>query len=357
MRKSKAFKLEAILSERIRLGDYAFVRFPSERKLAEAFGVTQMTARKAVLNLESQGLLKRQANGTLSADAVGIGKKGRIAILMPTYPSNYHFMCHEIVMQTAETNGWQCRTSLYMHWDDAILEETLKNFDGVFIVAVSEKMPERIAMMIRKAETPLICLGGDLSGHGIPSLTMTSNNLVPMLVEHLMSQGHKQIDFFNAQPEANTVLRNIKDWRAMLRKSKLSGKLFNVVVESYGNSYLMALEFIKTQLSSGTFNSKCLLCNSIAEAIGACRALADHGLMAGRDVAIASIGGNDMAKLYIPSITYATATNYSSGVKRCLEWMSGSSCLWNDGLLIWADNSKIFTGESSMSYKPHSKTC
>lgn len=355
MRKSKAFKLEAILSERIRLGDYAFVRFPSERKLAEAFGVTQMTARKAVLNLESQGLLKRQANGTLSADAVGIGKKGRIAILMPTYPSNYHFMCQSTVTKIAEASGWQCRTSLYMHWDDAIIEESLKSFDGIFLVAVSEELPERVAAMLREGGTSLVCLGGDLSAHGIPSLTMTTENLVSRLLAHLTGLGHRHIDFLNAQPSSATIARYIDEWQHGLEEHKLDGEFIDIAVESYGNSYIRAYEFVNAGLADGSFRSKCLLCNSVAEAIGSCRALADHGLHAGNDVAIATIGGGETARLYIPSITHASATGLSAGVERCLDWMGESSKQWDGELRIQAEDSGLFIGESSTGMKKMEK--
>ncbi len=347
MRKSKAFKLEALLTERIKLGDYAFVRFPSERKLAESFGVTQMTARKAVLSLESRGLLKRQANGTLSADAAGAGKKGGIAILMPTYPSNYYFMCQKTVTGIAEARGWQCRTSLYMHWDDAIIEESLKGFDGVFLIAVSEEMPERVANAIRESETPLVCLGGDLSGHGIPSLTMEPENLVDMHLTHLAGAGRKRIDFLNAQPPSTTIARHIEEWRAGLAARGLEGELFDVAVESYGNSYLRALEFVSSQLKTGAFKSECLLCSSVAEAIGSCRALANSGLHAGEDVAIASIGGGDMAKLYIPSITSESGANYAAGVERCLSWMEEPLAPWRGVLRLWADDGRLFIGESS----------
>ena len=51
MRKTKSYRMESILEERIVMGDYTLLDFPAERKLAAAFNVTQMTARKAVKNL------------------------------------------------------------------------------------------------------------------------------------------------------------------------------------------------------------------------------------------------------------------------------------------------------------------
>jgi len=347
VRKSKAFKLEAILTERIRMGDYAFVRFPSERKLAQSFGVTQMTARKAILSLESQGLLQRQSNGMACADVAGDWKKGTIAILMPAYPSNYFFMCQRLATQNAQEAGWQCRTSLYMHWDDAIIEESLERFDGVFLIPVSEPMPERVAKILTSSATPVVALGGDLSGYGLPSLTIEPENVVTTLLDALSALGHRKVDFLNAQPQSDTIRRHIEEWRAWRAGPEEPGELFDVAVESYGDSYEKALWFVGSRLVSGAFSSKCLLCSSVAEAIGTCRALASHGLAAGKDVSVASIGGGNLAKLYIPSITCMDDIDYSPGLKCCLDWMDAPSRPWEGPLRLWGEKGKLFLGEST----------
>lgn len=346
MRKSKAFKLETILAERIKMGDYAFVRFPSERQLAQAFGVTQMTARRAVLNLESQGLLRRQENGTLCVDIAGNGKKGKLAILMPSYPSNFSFMCQQAVTREAQIAGWQCRSSLYLHWDDAILEESIKNFDGIFLIPVSEDIPEHVISML-KTSTPVVCLGGDMSEYGIPSLTMEPENLIVKLMNYLRGLKHDKIDFFNTQPRTATILRHIEEWKTYLKAKNLKGELFDLAVDSYGNSYEQAFLFINSSLQGGNLSSKCLLCSSISEATGASRALHNHGLRSGKDLALVSIGGGDITKRYIPSITSVDETDYSEGIRVCMEWMSSPSKSWDGELLLWGRKATLFIGEST----------
>ena len=74
MRKTKSYRMESILEERIVMGDYTLLDFPAERKLAAAFNVTQMTARKAVKNLERRGLLRRLPNGSLKPVALPVWK-------------------------------------------------------------------------------------------------------------------------------------------------------------------------------------------------------------------------------------------------------------------------------------------
>ena len=71
MRKTKSYRMESILEERIVMGDYTLLDFPAERKLAAAFNVTQMTARKAVKNLERRGLLRRLPNGSRETESDG----------------------------------------------------------------------------------------------------------------------------------------------------------------------------------------------------------------------------------------------------------------------------------------------
>ena len=119
MRKSKSFRLESLLEQRIKMGDYALVRFPSERKLAAAEGVTQMTARKAIIGLERRGLLERLPNGTVSPSSYSTGKGGVFALLAPAYPSSYIFLWQRILTHEAYSMGWRMKLLTDREFTDA----------------------------------------------------------------------------------------------------------------------------------------------------------------------------------------------------------------------------------------------
>lgn len=327
------------------MGDYALLDFPAERKLAAAFNVTQMTARKAVKNLEKQGLLVRQANGAVTA----AGKKaGTAAFLAPTFLSAHIFMYQKMLAAAAEETGWQLRTVLYMHWDDAIIEESLERFDGVFLYPVREAMSERLAGLLRGTPTPVAALGTDMSGLGIPSFLDQPENAAELIVDFLRERGYRKIDFLLTQPRGMGVDRWLVNWRNRLRHHGLAGELFEFPVESYGDSYEQAFRRVGELIGRGAFDCTCLLGATMAEAIGACRALASHGIVPGREVAVSSVirsrGG--LGEYYIPSIAAVEAADCRAALRQYLEWMAKPGSSWPGTMLRWGEEGKVFAGES-----------
>lgn len=345
MRKTKSYKLETILERRIAMGDYALLDFPAERKLAAAFNVTQMTARKAVKNLEKQGLLVRQANGTVTAAAK---KAGTVAFLAPTFLSSHVFMYQKMLDKAAEGAGRQMRTVLYMHWDDAIIEETLERFDGVFLYPVRETMSERLADLLRETPTPVVALGADLSAVGIPSFIDQPANAPELIIDFLRERGYRKIDFLLTQPRGMGVDRWLENWRHRIQDQGLGGELFEFPVKSYGDSYEQAFRRVGELIERGAFNSTCLLGATVAEAIGACRALASHGIVPGRDVAVSSVTRNSggLAEYYIPSIATVVSADCSGHLRQYLEWMTRPRSSWSGEMVRRGDDGQVFAGES-----------
>ncbi len=345
MRKTKSYKLETILERRIAMGDYALLDFPAERKLAAAFNVTQMTARKAVKNLEKQGLLVRQANGTVTAAAK---KAGTVAFLAPTFLSSHIFMYQKMLAAAAEETGRQMRTVLYMHWDDAIIEESLERFDGIFLYPVREAMSERLADLLRETPTPVVALGVDLSGEGIPSFLDQPANAAEQIIDFLRGRGYRKIDFLLTQPRGMGVDRWLERWRLLIRHHGLAGELFEFPVKSYGDSYEQAFRRVGELIERGAFDSNCLLGATMAEAIGACRALASHGIVPGREIAVSSVirsrGG--LAEYYIPSIAAVEPADCGGALRQYLEWMTRPRASWPGEMVRWGDGGLVLAGES-----------
>ncbi len=334
-----------ILQEQIITGDYALLDFPAERKLAAAYDVTQMTARKAIKNLEKRGFLKRQSNGTVTAIRP---QGGTAAFLAPTFLSNHISMFQKILSSVAAEFDWQLRTVLYMHWNDAVIEETLERFDGVFLYPVQEEISERLTDLLARSQTPVVALGRDMSDLGIPSFLDHPQNATEQMVDFLNDKGYQKIDFLLTQPRGTGNHHPIDIWRRRLKYHGLTGECFEYPVESYGDSYAQAFQCISELIEKQKFNSNCLLGATMAEAIGACRALASHGIMPGRDIAVSAIvksrGG--ISDYFIPSITAVEPADCQEALRQYLEWMTKPHSEWS-GEMIWqGNNGQIFTGES-----------
>ena len=347
MRKTKSYKLESILAQRINMGDYALLDFPAERKLAAAFHVTQMTARKAVKNLERRGLLERQPNGTVTASK----QRGKTAVfLAPTFLSSHIFMFQQELAEAAGEAGWQLRTVLYMHWNDACIEESLERFDGVFLYPVREEMPERLAELLQAAKAPVVVFGIDLSGLGICSFLDQPANAMEIMVDFLQEQGYRQIDFLLTQPHGMSSGKWTEAWRQRLEYHKLKGIFHDYPVDSYGDSFEQAFCCVDRLIRTNEFRGNCLLGATMAEAVGACRALASHGIRPGRDVSVAAVSGSrsGMGRYYIPSITAVQPGSCRSALRNYFKWMSegGREGHGTMEMVCRGEAGRVFIGES-----------
>ncbi len=345
MRKTKSYKLESILEQRIRMGNYTLLDFPAERRLASTFNVTQMTVRKAVKNLEKRGLLERQPNGTATAARVN----GNMAVfLAPSFLASHIFMFQRMLAAAAEEVGWQLQTILYMHWDDACIEESLERFDGVFLYPVREKISERLTELLQRTGTPVVCLGGDMSGLGIPSFLDHPENAEELIIDFLKNQGYRKIDFLLTQPRDTGSVQWHKNWLRRLKRHGLTGDFLEYSVESYGDSLERAFQCVGALIERNAFKSTCLLGATMNEAVGACRALASHGMMPGRDVAVSSVVGSrgGAAKYFIPSITAVFSGDCRGALTDYFKWMEQSGKRWPGEMVCHGKDGHVFAGES-----------
>ncbi len=347
MRKSKSFKLESLLEQRIKLGDYALVHFPSERKLAAAEGVSQMTARKAIMGLKRRGLLEKLSNRTVSPLSSGPDKGGVFALLAPAYPSYYIMFWQRILAHQAYATGWRMKLVLYTHWDDPMIEETIAGFDGIFLFSISEPMPARVKAMLSASKAPLVSLGQDMCASGIPSILVHPEDSVPKMLEYLESLGHKRIDCLNTQPHDPSTVKKMEAWKSWLLAHGLKGRLFDEPVESYGHSFEKALDYVGGILKKGSFESDCLFCTTEGAAIGTCRALASHGISPGRDVSVCSASDEGLSRFFCPSITSIKIPDHSSDMSLALDWMRKGGGPWEGPMLLGAKGGEIFIGEST----------
>ncbi len=345
MRKTKSYKLESILEQRIRMGNYTLLNFPAERRLASTFKVTQMTVRKAVKNLERRGLLERLPNGTATAARVN---GGMVVFLAPSFLSSHIFMFQRMLATVAKEVGWQLQTILYMHWDDACIEEALDRFDGVFLYPVREKISERLTELLQRTATPVVCLGGDMSSLGVPSFLDHPANAEELIIDFLQKQGYSKIDFLLTQPRDTDNAQWHENWVRRLKCRRLTGDFLEYPVESYGDSLEQAFQCVGSLIEQNAFRSNCLLGATVNEAIGACRALASHGIMPGRDIAVSSVVGSreGIAKFFIPSITAVFSGDCRGILADYFKWMEQPEKGWDGEMICYGKNGYVFAGES-----------
>jgi DNA-binding transcriptional regulator YhcF (GntR family) len=336
------------LSNRIRSGDYQISGVPAERELAAQVGVSYTTVRKAIQRLIDVGLLYRQFNGRLavnsSADSAAAQKQ--VALLAPASESNEANLWNINLARLQRRFDYGSRIVHYVHWDDPVILNTVQQFDATFLLP--PHAPDEFARALLKTEKRIVILNRDWSALGFRSLRLFPPHFIHKLLDHLASLGHRRIDCLNTQ-QAGPVMREwIMQWQLWRTAHSIEGDLIDGCGDETIDALVAAYQVMSRRIRAGTFRSTGMLCLTETAAIGATRALLDHGLRPGRDMAVVTVGSNRCEYLS-PSLTTLEAPDPKPYLAACLEWaLSPSTTSWQGPLLVQPADLKVVPRESTV---------
>ena len=336
----------SVIERRVREGDYLLNNIPGERKIAEETGVSYMTARRAVTGLLDKRILIRRPNGTLDVhpkfDRESMPTK--IALLYPSYPSPYLAQLRRLVSDATESHDLAFRPVQYVHWDDPIVLDAVRNPGGALLIPAAEKLPSWILAALRSRKVAV--LDGDVSAEGVPSIQLFSDGHIRRGFEHLHRLGHRVIDCINTQHDNPEIDRRIRLWRDWVEDNDCSGALWNDPAASFSDptphAHQLAADLIDHQRSDAT----AFVCTTFPAAFGVIRAFWERGLRVGSDVSVCSVNIEPRARYCCPSITGLDTPDLSGVLDRCLDWFSQDRP-WRGNALLTPKKRVFFAGEST----------
>ncbi|CAN5367914.1 hypothetical protein BH10PLA1_BH10PLA1_01570 [soil metagenome] len=346
--RGKYLRVAERLSLRIRSGDYHLNGVPAERDLANEVGVSYTTIRKATQHLLDAGLLYRLPNGRLAVNSSaepGAAQK-QIALLAPAWESNEANLWNISLTKLQSRFDYSSRIIHYVHWDDPSLLNTVQQFDATFLLP--PKAPDEFARSLINTGKPLVILNRDWSSMGFRSLRLFPPHFIHKLLDHLASLGHRRIDCLNTQPTGPVMSEWIMQWQLWRTANAIEGELIDEPGDASADTLITAYEVMSRRISEGRLNSTAILCLTETAALGATRAMLDHGIRPGRDMAIVTIG-SQRCEFFSPSLTTLEQPDPAPYLAACLEWaLSGSSGSWAGPLLVQPADLQVVVRESTV---------
>jgi DNA-binding LacI/PurR family transcriptional regulator len=352
IRAEKYISIAERLSRRIRAGDYHLQPLPAERELAAEVGVSHATARKAVQRLLDKGLLFRLENGRLSVNRGNRSARKvdqQIVLLAPAWESNEVTRWQIAATQLCSRFHCSLRVVHYAHWDDPLLLGSLERFDGALFMPIPEAMPDSFLPSFLQIRQPVVVLGRDWTEHGVPSMRLYRPALVQKLLDHMASLGHQIIDCFNVQPTDSIVTSLIAQWDIWRAARQMPGRLIDEPVPAYTETISAAYDVTARRIRAGEFDCTAMLCITERMAAGAMRAMADHGIRPGHDVAVCTVDDGARAEYSIPSLTSLESPDPKPYLAICLEWMlAGKERQWRGPLLVQPEDLGLAVRQSTV---------
>lgn len=349
----KHIRIASLLERRIQKGDYALTGIPAERDLADDIGVSRVTLRKALDDLERKGLLERASNRRLVLSPNARSKVGgmQIAFVSPSIaPKSFSpdiQLWLAAVEGVARQRGDRVRVINYHHWDDPALTESIRAFDGVFLVTSSEPIPAWTAELLTEANS-VVALSEDLTHFDMPSIVLFPPQQIDTMMERLQRLGHRRVDCINIQGHNTITQARIDAWGNWLRSEEVGGNLVDDPCSVDENIFEAGLDVARKWIQEIDEQTTAVLCVTLPAAMGVIRAAAEAGISIGDQLSVCTVDCEGIGKFFNPPIASFERPDPVEFMNACVDWFAQDGTVddWKGPLLLEPKKLKIFDGGS-----------
>ena len=311
--RSKYIAVKQLLSEAIRAGEFTLEeRLPGERALAERYGVSVLTARRAVSELADSGLVeRRRREGTYITESglrsirtvtltfVSLGVSG---VVHPVAVGLF-----EIAARRAEQRGWEAEFLNLQGTTEDTVVRYLHRGSVAMVVGNEVRSDGLVARAMREAKGRMIAIGGQgLEQVGVPVVSGDDAEGMRVAMEHLMSAGHRRIAIMYPPHVMHTDFV-VETWRSCYVGRPEAENIDRLMIPQ-SDPNLTATELpmygtVRRYLASPQRDATAILCRGDLDAIAAIAAIHDAGLRVPQDISIVAYNGSYLSALYRPAIT------------------------------------------------------
>jgi len=259
---------------------------------------------------------------------VSIGKLRGGLVVRPQFAVLARTGESEEAMKWVDTIGKVCsrfsssfRLVYYDHWEDPVLLASIDQFDGGFFISPTGTPPKSFLSALTKDGRRFVALERDWTHMGVPSVRLFPPVFLDRLLDHMVSLGYARIDCLSVEVSSAKAEPLIAQWNSWRKSRGLGGKRIDEPMTSHTEAIMAAYQLMMRHMRISPMDGSALFCTCEAEAVGAMRALSDHGLIPGRDVAVCTFDGRDRAAYTSPSLTSLQTQNAERYLVLCMEWM------------------------------------
>ncbi|MCF7910960.1 MAG: GntR family transcriptional regulator [Candidatus Cloacimonetes bacterium] len=277
-------------------------KLPGERVLATEFDVAYMTVRKALMELQEEGILHRSTTkGTyVSHSKMSPKVTKNIGFFLDDkidegISSPYYSLIFKALKKAAKDEGYNLL--IYSDTDDMNPINDQKRIDGSIICCFP-----RIEYKIQELKKfiPIVLLDNMASDKSIPSVTIDNFNSVFDSTKYLISLGHERIGFISGLMDSDICKDRLHGYLSALNNNNLH--LDKALVYKGDYSYASGEKAARYFLSQKVPPSA-IMCANDSMAIGAMKIIQELGFSIPKNISVVGFDDIEVASRVFPTLT------------------------------------------------------
>lgn len=313
---SKYMRVRDALAEAIRVGQYAAgEKLPGERTLATQFGISYMTARRAVSELIGMGLLERRpwegifvTAGTAEPTAPQIPGTTTLAAITVGHEAPHVNTLKRLAAKYAEGRGWATR---FVRMDRPDDEHAVRAILGggltLLIIPDDATMRGPVGEAVQQVNGKAALIGNRMDNLGVPSVLADDTRAIGMAVEHLRANGHRRIGMLCDYTNQPVTSVQVAKWRscfaAGVPEAELDRRLIVVDTPRFECPTQYAYQRMREYLRENDGALTALVCTGDESAVAAMSACRDMGYPVPERMSVVVSGDSALAAYSNPPLT------------------------------------------------------
>lgn len=311
-------EIASSLRGRIKLGEFEENRLPSERDLTAEFGVQRATVRRALKELEREGLVFRDttrrgtfirseatpvaANGNGNYGSGGYPERSGIALVIgrahdTTAPADIARGLSQVANTQGRSMIWFDLPTNSGHAEANVPDPGELMERGIAATVLWPGVPANVERLrTLRAAMPLVLLDRRVPGFESDFVGIDDFQGGQRVTEHLIEIGHHRIGFLSVASHASTVQARCRGWATALRNAGIEPRTEWILHRDHSGGEITpadddALELLLSGGDApGAAPLTAVVCTNDTVAAGLIRHLNDTGRRIGEDVAVTGFG-------------------------------------------------------------------
>lgn len=198
MRPNKVQHVRERILREIRIGNYPRGSLlPPERIMADEFGVSYMTLRKAVGALVDENYLERAHSiGTFVRSKIPEHKvQKQLGAVLPAWAAPEYLDFSMYITEATEKANWLVKTVHARNWEDRAISDLYQNSDAMFCLTIRDlwMIPEALMKTFRSREKPVVFFGTVDGTESVDAVIDTPELGLAELARDLYHRGYRRV--------------------------------------------------------------------------------------------------------------------------------------------------------------------